>query len=844
MSESVRESVGAPAISVTVSPSRAWWRAALAAPVLGGLLYAATHALGPVPALGPLLDPIHGIWASARGAAFPDSTSARISGLTGAVNVIYDRRGVPHIFASSEADAYRALGFVVARDRLFQLELQTRAAAGTLTEIVGARAIDLDRRMRALGLPRAAERKLAALDSTDAGFRAMVAYGEGVNAWIDGLTPAQLPIEFHLLGARPTRWAPINGIHLLNRMGWTLAFSDDELAKIRARALVGAAAADALFPFDSPIQEPIQPTGKPSPRYALRPLPPPGAPDTAAGTIAAIALASAPSAAVDDGGFDDAIGSNNWAVAPRRTAAGHALLAGDPHLELTLPSIWYEAHVVVPGVLDVYGVTIPGAPTIIIGFNRDVAWTFTNTQADVVDYYAETVDDPKAPTKYMLDGAWKPIERRVERYLAPNGALVGVDTVRYTHRGPMQRVPRGWASMRWTIFEPSRETSSFIDVTHARSVAEWMAAMAPYLAPAQNMLVADRAGTIGIRSTGVYPLRPGDGRGDLLRDGTKSASDWTGRWPVVEYPQSIDPAQGFLASANQQPIDPAVTPTYLGADWFPPWRAMRINELLRADSAVTVDAMRRYQTDAGSARADAFVPRILAAARSGTGSDSVARAAALLAQWDRRYTVDNQRAVLFEYTMQDLARTVWDELRAPSPIGAGPVSRPSDMILLELLEDSTSAWWDVRATPTVERRDAIVRGSLVRALAQATREHGDPDEGGWRWSGIQRANIRHLAGIPAFAAPPVPVQGGPSTLSPSSGDGRFGPSWRMVVELGPEIRGWATYPGGQSGNPLSDRYSDRLDSWAKGALDTLLVPRAANGLAPDAILGRLTLVPR
>ena len=152
----------------------------------------------------------------------------------------------------------------------------------------------------------------------------------------------------------------------------------------------------------------------------------------------------------------DAIGSNNWAVAPARAAGRRVLLAGDPHLDLTLPSIWYEAHLVVPGALDVYGVTIPGAPTIIIGFNRDVAWTFTNTQADVVDYYTETVDDPASPTRYMLDGRWTPLELRVERYLAADGSVIAVDTMRYTHRGPMQRAPRGWVSMRWAMFEPSR----------------------------------------------------------------------------------------------------------------------------------------------------------------------------------------------------------------------------------------------------------------------------------------------------------------------------------------------------------------------------------------------------
>ena len=823
------------------STTRGWWRPAIAAPLLVLLLYAATRPLRPAPPLGPLLDPVHGILASARGAGFRDELAARIPGLTDSVTVLYDARGVPHIFARSEVDAYRALGFVVARDRLFQLELQTRAAAGTLTELAGSVALPLDREMRALGLPRAAERKLAALDTADVGYKAMVAYGEGVNAWIDALEPSALPIEYHLLGARPARWAPINGIHLLNRMGYTLSFSDEEIRRLGARDMVSPEAFDAIYPFDNPIQEPIQPAGRTAPRYALRRLPPPGVPvsDPVSGGTAATSPV-APSASGPTPG--EAVGSNNWAVAPSRSASGRALLAGDPHLDLTLPSIWYEAHLVVPGVLDVYGVTIPGAPTIIIGFNRDVAWTFTNTQADVVDYYAETVDDLAAPTRYMLDGQWTPLEIRVEQYLTAGGSVVSVDTMRYTHRGPMQRAPRGWVSMRWTLFEPSREMGNFIEATRARTVADWMEHMATYIAPAQNMLVADRSGAIAIRSTGVYPIRPGDGRGDVIRDGSKSASDWTGWWPVAGYPQAVNPPQGFLASANQQPIDPAVNPAYLGADWYAPWRALRINQLLRTDSVITPDAMRRYQTDPGSARADAFVPYFLAAARGAPASDTAARAAGLLAEWDRRYTTDNERAVLFEYAMRELGCSTWDELRVACVGRRGPVPQPNDVVLLELLQDSTNAWWDVRGTALVERRDAVVRGSLSRAFARAVREHGDPAGGGWRWAGIQQARIPHLLGLPAFAAPAVPVLGGPSTLNPTGG--QFGASWRMVVELGDDVRGWAVYPGGQSGNPLSPRYLDRLDTWTKGELDTLIVPRDMQSLPRASLSGRLHLGPR
>jgi penicillin amidase len=826
----------------------------IALPLLALMLYVGARRIGPAPALGSFIDPAHGMWAIARAARMPARARATVPGLLDSVQIIYDDRAVPHIFARSESDVYRALGYVVARDRLFQLEMQTRAAAGTLTEVAGAGpgVLLADRETRRLGLPRAAEQKLAALDTTDPGFQAIMAYADGINAWIDGLDRGAMPAEFHLLGARPARWEPINSIHLLNRMGWTLSYSEEELPRLAARALVGGAAADALFPVDSPIQEPIQPAGLGRPRLAWRKLPPPGRPDTSAAALADLATDLRSAFVRPDTGRRDAIGSNNWAVAPRRTAAGHALLAGDPHLELTLPSIWYEAHLVVPGVLDVYGVTIPGAPSIIIGFNRDVAWTFTNTQADVVDFYLETVDDDASPSRYRLDGAWKPLEMRIEHYRTPDGSIAATDTLRFTHRGPLKRLSGSrlasssaagrWVSMRWTVLEPSRETAAFIAGMHARSAGEWLDAMAGYRAPAQNMLVADRSGTIAIRSTGAFPLRPGDGRGNIIRDGSLSASDWTGSWPVSRFPQAVNPAQGFLASANQQPIDPQMQPDYLGTDWFPPWRALRINALLRADSAVTPDAMRRYQTDPGSPRADLFVAAFLQAARAGGGpSPTLDHAARLLGEWDRRYTVDNERAVLFEQAMRELARNTWDELRRDRD-GSGP--RPGETILAELLNDPTSAWWDLRRTVGVERRDDILRASLAAALDSTRRSRGDPNAGAWRWSLVQRATIAHLAGIAGFGVEPLPIQGGPSTLNPSAGSGRHGASWRMVVEMGPEVRGWGTYPGGQSGNPRSDFYSDRLAAWASGRLDTLRFPRSATELGPTRTLGTLTLEPR
>ena len=816
-------------------------RSVVALLILSGLCVLGIRGVAGLPGVGGLLEPVGGVWGAAGTAELPDSAAAQIAGLSEPVTVLYDDRGVPHIFAATEVDAYRALGYVVARDRLFQLDLQTRAAAGTLTEIIGPLALGADQEMRRLGLPAAAERKLAALHPESDGARMADAYADGVNAYLTTLSPAEYPIEYRVLGAAPARWEAINSLHLFNRMGYILAMSNTELRRERAAALVGRAAAEALFPSNSAIQEPIQPNGRGVPHIAVPPLPPPGPADSAARLAAAALPAHVPTmTGVTADVPGDALGSNNWAVAPARSASGHALLAGDPHLELSLPSIWYEAHLVVPGRLDVYGVTIPGAPAIVIGFNRDVAWTFTNTESDVLDYWIEEVDDAAAPSAYRLDGEWRPLTMRIEEYRGTGGELLATDTVRSTHRGPLRRIGEQWLSMRWTVLEPVVESERFLYAARARSVPEWMEAMAAYRAPAQNMLVADRAGSIGIRSTGWFPIRGAGATGAGLHDGSTSETDWTGYWPLEAYPQAVNPTQGFLASANQQPVDPAANPRYLGASWYPPWRALRINALLRADSSVTPDDMRRFQTDPGSPRADAFVPRILAVA-SASQSDSVRRAAALLAEWPRTYTVDDQRAILFEYVMSELADAAWDELAVDPEQGARGPGMPGDLALLALLDDSSSAWWDRRDSPAVERREEIVAGSLTRALARAIDEHGEPEAGGWAWSGVRNANIAHLLRIPDWSARGVPVQGGPSTLSPLSGSGGFGPSWRMVVELGPELRAWGIYPGGQSGHPASSRYRDRVERWSQGLLDTLRVPRAPDALARERVRSRLTL---
>jgi penicillin amidase len=628
-------------------------------------------------------------------------------------------------------------------------------------------------------------------------------------------------------------------------MGYTLAYLDTETERYAAAARVGFAAAAALFPTTTPIQEPIQPMSGAAPLFETSKLPPPGNPDPAARIFA-----DASDAFLGRHGEERAVhASNNWAVSPRRSATGHALLAGDPHLDLTLPSIWYEAHIVVPGKIDVYGATIPGAPFILIGFNRDVAWSVTNNGVDVLDFFTEQVDDTTRPRRHVVDDDTLSLIPREEVYRDAAGTVVATDTTYFSFRGPLRKVNGQWMSLRWTVLESGTEPQAFLDAQRARTVRELHDAFGKaYRAPSQNLVAADRDGHIALRSTGRFPVRAGDGRGDVIRDGRSRSSDWKGDVPLVAYPQVFDPPQGYVASANQQPLQPGSSAYWWGGD-FDPWRALRINEILRSDSSVTVDEMRAFQTDPSSMRARLFASRILEAARNvvraapaRTNRDSLNQAVTLLSEWDFRYTKDNRRAVLFEEVMSEITNRTWDEFLPDS--GTRRVATPSSAVLLQLLSDSTSPWWDDRRTPTRETRDDVVAASLTTALGRVVARRGAPDSDGWRWDQVRFANIGHLLRLPSLSAANVPVQGGTGTLSPSSGSGSHGASWRMVVDLGPEIRAWTIYPGGQSGNPASNRYRDRIDAWSRGELSQARIPRTPSQLATSETGSVLNLRPR
>lgn len=849
--------------------------------LMAGLCWVGAMGAGPLPPLGPLLDPGRGAWATVRGAEHPAAAAVSLPGLSAPVQIRYDARAVPHITAATERDAFVALGFVTARDRLFQMELQSRAAEGTLTALAGARALPLDRATEALGMPDALERWRPDLQD-DRAPPLVAAYSDGVNAFIASLTPATMPLEYRLLGAAPRRWDPLHGVALRLEMARTLTRDDAEERFERVAAVVGDSAARALYAPHAPVVVPMVPTAGPFSGGVARvePLTLP-APDSArldrVRRLLRVAsqgplrgpIAQRPEQLPDG----DALGSNAWVVAPARAAGGAALIAGDQHLQLTLPSIWYEVHLTVPGQLDVHGLTIPGGPAIIQGTNRAVSWTITNSTIDVMDRWRERVDDSIAPARYWVDGAWTPVRLRTAVFRDRRGREVGRDTVRFTHRGPLQRGPDGvWRSTRWTATDDRPGLDAVTRLHQATSTADFAARVVEFASPAQNYVIADTAGHITAITAGRFPSRPGRASGDRDFDGTTRATDWTGTRAEAERPRADDPAQGYLVTANQEQWDPAVQPAYFAADWPSPWRALHANMLLKSMPPATPAAMAAMHTDPGNARVTAFAPLLAEsvlrtfgplpctdadsvrqhaplAQPDSTGRVARARMAALLLGcWDLRFAAGTPAPLLFETAMAELNDLVWDELLPAGDSTGTPTLEPlwrlpSEMVLLQLLSAPQSPWWDRLATPGVaEERDAVVVEALARAYDGLARRFGADAGPAWHWERHRYARVNSLLRLPGFGRDSISLPfAGESSLTPSSGRGSHSASVRFIAEMRPGSAGgprvWVTQPGGQRGHPLSRFYADRLPDWQRGAL----VP--ADPVEAAAPVATLTLEP-
>jgi penicillin amidase len=806
--------------------------------VVAALLYALNLRIEGLPAAGTVLDPMDGLYRTARAAApHSDTTRLQLAALERPVTIVRDDRHVPHIYAESDRDAVIAMGYVAAKDRLFQLDFLPRVASGRLAEAVGPDAVSSDRFLRRTGMEWGAQKNLQRIRKEQGiEWNALRWYGQGVNAYLDRTPPADLPLEFRMLGYRPDRYTPIQGLRLLQYMTFDLTYRSDDPAYTALRTALGEEPYKQLYPdHPSRLSVPIIP---PAQRQSESDVP---------GSASTPSLSGGDGAA-NSGGEPQVLarllggmevpgkGSNNWAVHEGRSDTGAPLLAGDMHLSLSLPSIWYEAHVVTP-TMNAYGLTIPGAPVLVQAFNRHVGWTLTNAGTDLIDHFALTLDSTR--TRYRFEGEWRDLRREVDT-IRVNGGDAVLDTTYFSHHGPVRMDPEGAATaiaQRWVAHDSSRTLRALWKMNRADGPEEMEAALRDWDTPIQNILYAGDS-TIAIRSTGYLPIRrAGHGRG--LLPGSTDTYEWVGRVPFDALPAVRNPAQGFLASANQVPTGPDY-PYYLGHDWPDGYRSMRIDSLLRRQSAHGVDDFQRYQADVQVQQHRVFLPFLEQVDGLSPRADTLRT---LLQDWDGEATVDAAAPLVMNALLPILRSTMWDE----AVFDDRP--NPEDATLVSLLaSDPDARWFDVQSTDSTEDADQFLSHVLEKTADSMASTYGWRPSA-WRWGDHHKLILRHLTGSEALRPlwrGPYEYPGFAATLSPARGSRvTHSASQRVVVNFSTSPpTGYGVYPGGQSGRPLDPYFYDtQIPSYLNFEYFRYRTASHPDSLAADAVRSRTTLAP-
>lgn len=788
--------------------------------------------IGQIPALGYFLDPAIGFWQVARmdNPSLADTTIGRFA--ISPITILLDKRSVPHIFASSDRDAYAALGYLHARDRLWQMDIQHRYAAGRLAEVMGREALPIDIEQRQLGLAVTAHTIAAQLDTSCQEFQVISAYARGVNRFIEQLTYKNYPYEFKLLQHKPEPWTVEKTILVSVLMGY-LSRSFDDVDFARLQQLFSDDDLAELYPSFAKIPFPIIPEQNQTPSRRL-------ASPTSQGTNRySASLTDYDVGVVPCRSQVEAFGSNNWVVAGAKTVTGKPMLANDPHLTLELPSIWYEAHLNCPE-MNVYGVTLIGAPLVIIGFNEHLAWGMTNCGWDVTDLYRETFDSERHD-HYWFNGNWQPVTKIAQTIQIKNSPDTTI-FLEYTHRGPVIQLGNDFFSVRWTGHDTQFDGITAYWLNRAQDYDDFRRALERYNCPAQNFIYADVDGNIAIVAAGKNPIRR-SGLGRAVADGRDDRADWIGFTPFEQLPACLNPKQGYLASTNQQPLNEPSP--YYGWNWPSDYRARRINELLAEHDSIDVAAMMKFQTDAYSISARVFVPHILAAFDSAADSIfSVPIDSMLfyLRHWNYEMRKSEVGATIFHEFMRHFERNTWQDHFPPA--NSGSFLWPSINILEKItLSAPNSRWFDNTRTPEIEDRDAIIQQSLRETGVELSRELG-ANVYEWRWERFHRTHIQHLTKLAPLGIDPFPNNGGNGTLNVGPGRvNRHGPSWRMIVSLEQPIRGWGVYPGGQSGNPASPHYCDFLAAWQAEMYFELLFPKTMADLVDSLVASKMIILP-
>ncbi len=775
------------------------------------LLFNWHHPFGvPLPPLGNFFSPFNGFWQNAESVKKPDAQLLQFSNLKGKVRIDFDERLVPHIFADSVLDVYFAQGYVTAMNRLWQMDIATRSIGGRLSEVLGDRTLEVDQLQRRKGLLYAAQNALTGWKRSEQEMKVLESYTAGVNAYLRTLRARDYPLEFKLLNYEPEPWSPLKSALFFKNMAQTLCGGSDDLEATNARVLLGEALFDFLYPENNPKQSPVIPA---TVKWGFTPMV--IAPDTAAVTNPigeSIRHQALPQAS-------EFVGSNNWAVSGKKTASGSPILCNDPHLNLTLPSIWYEIQLSSPK-FNAYGVSLPGVPNIIIGFNNDVAWGVTNVGQDVLDWYKITWADEKK-TKYIYDNQVRDVTILKDTIRVRGKADPFIQETKYTVWGPvvyeLDGAPYQDMAMRWIAHDVPDARAFYDSGTFARLMAaknydDYSKALEGYDSPAQNFVFACKDGDIALKVNGKFPLkRPEQGR--FVQDGSRSATAWQGYIPRNQIPQVRNPERGFVASANQNSTDPSYPYYYNGG--FDDYRGRYINRRLGQMNKITVEDMKALQNDNYSIKAEEGVPALLQNLDNKKTSKEAQNLLSILKKWDFRFVKDAQAPVIFEKWWTMAYKATFDEIYNAKD--SNNIIYPEAWRFFDLLVNNpTHSIFDDKTTKEAETATDIVSKAMEQVVAELKKDYPKDD---YSWSEFKNSYIGHLGRIDAFGTGKLDVGG--YRDAPNAISGSHGPSWRMIVELSDEVKAWAVYPGGQSGNPGSKYYDNMLSTWVNGAYNPL-----------------------
>jgi len=743
-----------------------------------------------IASVGNLLDPVRGLVHNARITEHEKSEMLTLSVLTESVTIERDERGVPHIFATSDQDAIRALGYITAQDRLFQMDFISRVAAGRMSEIFGPGSIETDQHLRATGMNWAARRIMeshAREQSLD--YQILTWFSEGANAYINNLSYSDWPFEFKLFGYAPEEYSPLHSFLLMQYFNFDLSFESDDPAYGLAQDQLTPEEYDELYPHHSSRYKPIIPTEMmmPSPRFL-------DTGDVFTPSSDALTLLNRMHETLQNHGiegYQPSKGSNNWAVSGHRSTTGSPILAGDMHLALSLPSIWYEVHLVTPS-MNTYGVASPGTPIPIEAFNDHVSWAFTNSKIDGIDHYLLQLSDDG--NSYKFDGEWLPLEMQPDTIHVKGGDAL-VDTLVLSHLGPVVSNSSTAIAIKWVAHEKNYMMNALWEMNHAENAAQLDSALRNWHSPSQNVLYADVHGTIGIRVAGVVPVRA-SGNGIGLLDGSTSETAWIGSIPFEEMPHAINPVRGYLSSTNQQPTT-ADYPYYLNHDWSPAYRSLRIDTLLSGKRRHSFEDLMDYQGDVYVGQYDAFVSR-LDSIQSLTPKGEKVRS--ILTRWDGYATTEADGPLALHEYLIALKRLTWDETILIN------LPEPTETVLATLL-DRGSVWLDIENTPEIENAQILMAIALEDAADALESQYGD----NWIWGIHHQVTFRHLTQAKALSVlwrGPYSYPGYDETLGPADGlEVTHSASWRVGIDFSEQPpTGAGIYVGGQSGNPLSQYY--------------------------------------